>query len=499
MGPSPKLELRQGQRLSQNLSLTPQLLQAIKLLQMSQAELAAFIEAEIEKNPMLECEEASREEMTLDMQANDNGVSEGDWAEPSRDGSEIAATLDTEVENIFPEDETLSPQQASSPSWEISISPYWQENADFENFDSAEGPPSLGDMLTQQLHLAEQNLHRRFVGQQIIELVDEAGYISTPLEPLAERLGVSFETVLSALELLQGFDPPGICARNLQECLILQLKEKNRFDPAMEKLIAHLELVAKADLTALKRICGVDAEDIADMIAELRQLNPKPGLAFSSPYSDSGNLRPDVFVKRSAKNEWHVELNSDALPRLLINETYAAKITLSARTPIERQFVSTCLQNANWLVKSLDQRAKTVLKTASEIIKKQQGFFEHGVAELKPMSLRDIAEAIEMHESTVSRVTMNKFMATPRGIFEFRYFFSTAVASNTGEALSSESVRHKIKALIDNEKPANILSDEAIVDILKSDGLVIARRTVAKYRDMMNIPTSAERKRQKRV
>lgn len=489
MGLSPKLELRQGQQLS----LTPQLLQAIKLLQMSQAELLAFIEAEIEKNPMLEREDSSLDVGAPEPEANDNNdATDGDWAEPVQELSEIAAAFDTDVENVFPENETAP----SASSWESSASPYWQEGGAFDQFDGAGEAPSLSEALTQQLHLAENNLQRRFIGQQLIELVDDAGYITAPLDTLAARLSVPLSKVLSVLETLHGFDPPGICARNLQECLALQLKEKDRYDPAMQKLIENLELVAKADMISLKRVCGVDAEDIADMIMELRQLNPKPGLAYTASFSET--LQPDVIVRRGSKKEWLIELNADALPRLLVNEVYATRISTSAKTPVEKQFVSTCLQNASWLVKSLDQRAKTVLKVASEIVKKQQGFFDHGVAELKPMSLRDIAEAIEMHESTISRVTTAKFMATPRGLFEFRYFFSTALASSRGEAVSSESVRHKIKTLIDNESTSNILSDDAIVEVLKKDGLTIARRTVAKYRDMLSIPTSAERKRQKR-
>ncbi|MES2906736.1 MAG: RNA polymerase factor sigma-54, partial [Pseudomonadota bacterium] len=349
-----------------------------------------------------------------------------------------------------------------------------------------------------QVHhgFAESDLQRRFIGQQLIELVDDAGYITTPLESVAERLSVPINEVLATLEILQGCDPAGICARNLQECLALQLKEKDRFDPAMEKMIQHLDLVAKSDIISLKRFCSVDAEDIADMIMELRQLNPKPGLAFTSSFSET--LLPDVIIRKAGKGDWLIELNSDVLPRLLVNETYATRFTGAAKTPTEKQYVSTCLQTASWLVKALDQRAKTVLKVATEIVKKQQDFFDQGVAGLKPMSLRDIADAIEMHESTVSRVTANKFMATPRGIFEFRYFFSTALAANDGETVSSESVRYRIKALIEAEKPQNILSDDTIVELLKKEGTIIARRTVAKYRDMMNIPTSAERKRQKR-
>ncbi len=488
-----KLELRQGQQLS----LTPQLLQAIKLLQMSQLELSAFIETEIEKNPMLDREDAAQNDSAPQADNANEAPERDDWLNPSENESDIAATFDTDVENVFPESEG-----ASSP--EASASLYWREGGmggnaggnTGENFEGADNAQSLSEALTQQLHLAEHDVGRRFIGRQLIALVDDAGYIAAPLEPLAQRLGVPLKVVTSVLETLQGFDPPGVCARNLQECLSLQLKERDRFDPAMEKLISNLELVAKGDIVGLRRICGVDAEDIADMIMELRRLNPKPGLAYAASYSET--LLPDVYVRPGKKGEWLVELNSDALPRLLVNETYAARISAAAKTPVEKQFVSACLQNAGWLVKSLDQRAKTVLKTASEIVKKQQGFFERGVAGLKPMTLRDIADAIGMHESTVSRVTANKFMATPRGIFEFRYFFTTALTASDGGTISSESVRHKIKGLIDNEAPANILSDDAIVELLKKDGLTVARRTVAKYRDMLGIPTSAERKRKKR-
>lgn len=488
---SPRLELRQGQQLG----LTRQLLQAIKLLQMSQGELSAFIQTELEKNPLLEREDGSREDVAVS--ANDNGqIAEDDWL-PSSDANEIAATFDTDVENIFPEDGALATQPVTE--WAETDSPYWQQqgtNRDnmYEGI-SSEGV-SLHDALLQQLDLAEDDLQHRFIGQQLVELVDDAGYITAPLEDIAAKLNISFAEVLSVLNLLQSFDPPGICARNLQECLTLQLKEKDRFDPAMEQLVLHLDLVAKGDMVGLRRICGVDAEDLADMMMELRKLDPKPGAAFVSSYAET--LIPDVNVRRDRKGIWQVELNADALPRLLVNETYASRISHGVKTKDEKHYISACLQTASWLVRSLDQRAKTVLKVATEIVRQQESFFEKGVSELKPMLMRDIADAIEMHESTVSRVTSNKYMATPRGTFEFRYFFTTGLVSEDGESVSSTSVRHQIKALIEEEQSNNVLSDDAIVDLLKKQGVIIARRTVAKYRDMMHIPTSAIRKRQKR-
>ena len=298
------------------------------------------------------------------------------------------------------------------------------------------------------------------------------------------------------LAQLQTFDPPGVCARTLTECLSIQLRERDRLDPAIAALIAHLDLLAKRDFAALRRICGVDDEDLVDMIGEVKRLNPKPGLAFSSTVVQP--IVPDVFVRPGADGGWLVELNHDTLPKVLVNQTYYSKVSKTAKKDNEKSYLAECLQTATWLVRALDQRAKTILKVASEIVRQQDGFFVNGVQHLRPLNLKTIADAIEMHELTVSRVTANKYMATSRGTFEMKFFFTSAIASaDGGEAHSAEAVRHRIRQLIDAEKSSEILSDDTIVEELRKAGIDIARRTVAKYREAMRIPSSVQRRREK--
>ena len=334
------------------------------------------------------------------------------------------------------------------------------------------------------------------IGQYLIDLVDEAGYLPADLGQAADRLGATQDDVDAVLAVLQKFDPPGVCARNLSECLAIQLRELNRFDPAMQALVEHLDLLAKRDVGALRKLCGVDDEDIADMIGEIRRLDPKPGLKFGA--SRMQTMVPDVYVRPGPDGGWHVELNSDTLPRVLVNQTYYTELSKTIRKDGDKSYFTDCLQNATWLVRALDQRARTILKVATEIVRQQDGFFTHGVAHLRPLNLKAVADAIQMHESTVSRVTANKYMATNRGTFELKYFFTASIASaDGGEAHSAEAVRHHIKQLIDAEAPTAILSDDTIVERLRDSGIDIARRTVAKYREAMRIPSSVQRRRDK--
>jgi RNA polymerase sigma-54 factor len=300
------------------------------------------------------------------------------------------------------------------------------------------------------------------------------------------------------LAILQTLDPPGVCARNLTECLAIQLRDRDRFDPAMRTLVQHLDLLAKRDLAALRRLCGVDDEDLADMIAEIRNLNPKPGLAFGSTLVQP--IVPDVYVRAAPDGSWQVELNSDTLPKVLISQRYYAQVSKTTRNDKDKTYIAECLQTATWLVRALDQRAKTILKVSSEIVRQQDGFFTKGVQHLRPLNLKTVADAISMHESTVSRVTANKYMATSRGIFELKYFFTSSIAaSDGGEAHSAEAVRDRIRHLIDAETAADVLSDDTIVDKLREAGIEIARRTVAKYREAMRIPSSVQRRREKQA
>ncbi|HEY2228619.1 MAG TPA: RNA polymerase factor sigma-54, partial [Xanthobacteraceae bacterium] len=365
-----------------------------------------------------------------------------------------------------------------------------------EAFVSAER--TLADHLAEQLVLAVVDPARRLIGQYLIDLVDEAGYLTGDLAHVADKLGAPPSEVEAVLAVLQTFDPPGVCALSLTECLSIQLRERDRLDPAMQALLAHLDLLAKRDVAGLKKVCGVSEEDLIDMIAEFRHLNPKPGLAFGTTLVQP--IVPDVFVRPGADGGFLVELNSETLPKVLVNQSYYAQVAKTARNDKDKTYLADCLQTATWLIRALDQRARTILKVSSEIVRQQDAFFAHGVQHLRPLNLKTVADAIAMHESTVSRVTANKYMATTRGIFELKYFFTSAIAAADGsEAHSAEAVRHRIKQLIDAESPRAVLSDDTIVERLRAAGIEIARRTVAKYREAMRIPSSVQRRREKQT
>jgi RNA polymerase sigma-54 factor len=387
------------------------------------------------------------------------------------------------------------PQSSSLTDWTTVKSGNAYEGEDgLESTVTAEA--SLKDHLENQLSIAALLPEDRMILMALIDAVDEAGYLRIDLMEAATRLGCELEDVQAVLGVLHGFDPVGVGARDLAECLALQLKARDRLDPAMDALLTRLDLVARRDISQLTALCGVDAEDIADMISEIRTLNPKPGLAFGSePVTP---VVPDVFVREGPDGGWLIELNSDTLPRLLVNNQYYGTVSRTARDKDSKNYLADCLNNANWLVKSLDQRAKTIMKVASEIVRHQDAFLTHGVRHLRPLNLRIIADAISMHESTVSRVTSNKYIATPRGLFELKYFFTASIqAMNGAESHSAEAVRDRIREMIENEEPREILSDDRIVSLLTADGVNIARRTVAKYREALRIPSSVERRRLK--
>ena len=501
MALSNRLVMRQGQ----SLVMTPQLLQAIKLLQFSSFELSAFVEAELERNPLLErAEEGEAAFQPAAVEPAFPAV-EGDWASTAIeiDPGRLADNLGTGIENAFESDaapvaaekyESFEGSGLSAQSWNGAASGGDGEASNLEAYVAAQ--VGLADHLAAQLAIAVSDPVDRLIGQMIVDSIDEAGYLADSVAEIAGRLGVGPERVERILFVVHGFDPTGVGARSLAECLALQLRDRNRFDPAMQALVANLPLVAKRDFAALRRHCGVDEEDLAGMVSELRQLDPKPGRQFSSALVQP--VAPDVTVRAAGDGSWHVELNAESLPRLLVNQTYAAKVSKGHVNEADRSFVANCLQTANWLTKSLEQRAKTILKVSSEIVRQQDGFFAHGVEHLRPLNLKSIADAIGMHESTVSRVTANKYMASPRGLFELKYFFTASIASSGGaEARSAEAVRFKIKQMIDDEAPGAVLSDDAIVQRLKQQKIEIARRTVAKYRESLRIPASAERRREK--
>jgi RNA polymerase sigma-54 factor len=512
-----RLEFRQ----SQSLVMTPQLMQAIKLLQLSNLDLVAFVEDELERNPLLERasddgEPVRGEQASADgndgAAADASGLGDGRGAGDGSDSgteewinrdlgsrAEMEQTFDSGLENVFSEEPSETAARVAQDAAPTAYTEWGggasnDDEYNLEAFVAAE--TSLHDRLAEQLAVTITDPARRMIGQYLIDLVDDSGYVPADLGQAAERLGTSVSEVEAVLAILQTFDPPGICARSLSECLAIQLRERDRYDPAMQALVEHLDLLAKRDFATLRKICGVDDEDIADMIGEIRHLDPKPGLKFGTTKTQT--VVPDVYVRPGPDGGWLVELNSDTLPKVLVNQNYYAELSKTIRKDGDKAYFTDCLQNATWLVRALDQRARTILKVATEIVRQQDGFFAHGVAHLRPLNLKTVADAIQMHESTVSRVTANKYMATNRGIFELKYFFTASIASaDGGDAHSAESVRHRIKQLIDAEEPSAILSDDTIVERLHADGIDIARRTVAKYREAMRIPSSVQRRREK--
>jgi RNA polymerase sigma-54 factor len=495
-GVGPRLELRQGQ----SLVMTPQLQQAIKLLQLSNVELAEYCETELEKNPLLERDdrEAAPVSETPDAGVEGAANERADVALSRDDFSKTSDMDEAAHDNMYdgePRKAAEGPQSGSLTDWTTVKSGNAYDGEDSLE-SSVAADASLKDHLEGQLSIAALLPEDRMILLALIDAVDETGYLRAELADVAARLGCEIEDVEAVLGVLQGFDPVGVGARDLAECLGLQLKAKDRLDPARAALLTRLDLVARRDMSQLTSLCGVDADDISDMISEIRQLNPKPGLAFGSePVTP---VVPDVFVRVGPDGAWLVELNSDTLPRLLVNNQYFGTVSKNARDKDSKNYLADCLNTANWLVKSLDQRARTILKVASEIVRHQDAFLAHGVRHLRPLNLRIIADAISMHESTVSRVTSSKYISTPRGLFELKYFFTASIQSIDGaESHSAEAVRDRIREMIENEQPREILSDDRIVALLTADGVNIARRTVAKYREALRIPSSVERRRLK--
>jgi RNA polymerase sigma-54 factor len=516
MALSASLFLRQ----SQSLVMTPQLMQSIQLLQMTFLELNQFIAQEVEKNPLLELAtgpEQTESDFRSDAAAADSPAEHGaaidgqsenagayddaaDFSE--RHAERLSEVLDTGFDNVFQDD--AGPRRADAPEllqqWKSMPGGLGESGEGYDLDEFVAGQITLKDHLAQQLPFAFPLARDLLMARYLTDLLDEAGYIQHGLEDLAERLGTGAGELEAVLLRLQQLDPPGVYARSLSECLAIQLRLKDRLDPAMSALLANLDLLAKRDFASLKKICGVDEEDLLDMLGEIRALDPKPGAGFEVSLSES--IDPDVVVRAAPDGGWTVELNPETLPRVLVNQQYYEKISKTLPRQSEDQaFLSDCMQSAGWLTRSLDQRARTIMKVATEIVRQQDGFFDQGIEHLRPLNLKTVAEAIKMHESTVSRVTSNKYMLTPRGLFELKYFFTVSIASSSvgGDAHSAESVRHKIRLMIAAETGEGVLSDDDIVENLKGAGIDIARRTVAKYREAMNIPSSVQRRREKRV
>ena len=515
MALTPRLELKQ----SQSLQMTPQLQQAIKLLQMSNADLSDFVEAELAENPMLEREDSNS---SID---HDNSDAEFIEIAGKRDDQENLEAIDLndndhvnenqvnalDMENydnvwdgeatILGADENFIASVGESPDWIKSSNN--DANSRYESSintleQTVQQEVSLREHLKQQIQIDISNPTDRIIAMHLLELLDDAGRLAIDIQETANFLGCDSARINGVIEKLHAFDPPGIFAKDLVECWKIQLRERNRLTPAMSVLLQNVELLKLHDYENLSKLCGVDIADIKDMVDEIWSLNHKPAEAYENVITQP--ITPDVLMRPGPADSWIVELNNDTLPKVLVNNQYYSMIKTSVRTKKEKKYVTEKLQIANWLVKSLHQRATTILKVSTEIVQQQDAFFRNGVEFLKPLVLRDVAEEIDMHESTVSRVTSNKFINTPRGIYELKYFFTTSISSASGGAAhSAESVRYKIKSLINEESPGKILSDDKLVQLLKDNGIDIARRTVAKYRESMNIPSSVQRRKTKQT
>jgi RNA polymerase sigma-54 factor len=530
----PRLDLRQVQ----SLVMTPQLQQAIKLLQLSNLELSDYVERELEQNPLLEREDTDGHNDIAEPQEDRNTKADSDATAGdadmgeavARDGNEISpgdafdndttfgdapaepdsrelvdnecislehdAGLDTDYENVWSGDSDAAPaMEADTLNWQVhGAGGFDSDNPALENAPAEE--ISLRDHLLEQINVDISDPVDRMIAVYMVDSLDDAGYLTVTVEDSASMLGCPLDRVEHTLQSVQQFDPAGVFARNLSECLALQLKELDRYDPAMQSLVENLDILAKREFKTLRRLCGVDNEDISEMVKEIQALNPKPAMTFD--HSVAQAVTPDVSVRRGKDGSWFIEVNSDTLPRVLVNNRYHTEINSKRMREKDKVYIAEFYQSANWLVKALHQRAQTIMKVAAEIVRHQEGFLEKGVQYLRPLVLREISEALDIHESTVSRVTKNKYIATPRGIFELKYFFTFALGEHTeGESSSAEAVRFQIKNMIDAESLNNVLSDDKIVNILRNEGVDIARRTVAKYREAMHIPSSVQRRREK--
>lgn len=503
MALGPRLDLRQ----SQSLVMTPQLQQAIKLLAASNLEIETFIGDALEANPLLEVgdakterseapsepEDIPREEFTSDqLMAQTQGEADAPLDIDNR-------ALDRDVDTGDGNSQSSLSGAGSNAEWSAagsgSAAGGGGELPDIEATQSAD--ISLGDHLRGQVGAASSSEREAFIASHLIGMLDDAGWLPFSLRDIANDLGIDLAAAERALSVVQSLDPSGVGARDLAECLTIQAQDADRFDPCMARLLENLDLLGRGEVDRLKRICKVDDEDFADMLSELRSYDPKPGLAFASDSVSA--VVPDILIHANDKGGWDIALNEETLPRLVVNRDYYLEVGGGNKSDETHGWLKEKLADAHWLIRALDQRQRTILKTAAEIVKQQDGFFRRGVSELRPLTLREVAEQIEMHESTVSRVTSNKFLSCERGCFELKYFFTSGVASSDGEGASSEAIKARIKALIDAEDPKKVLSDQKLVDLLKNEGFDLARRTVAKYREASGIGSSAQRRRQKKL
>jgi len=484
MGLGPRLDIR----VSQSLVMTQQLQAAIKLLALSNLEIEAVIAEELAKNPLLEArpgEGGTAGEGVIVREDRETG----DEALATRGSDEMIGRMGATDDSPLDHDWREAARETDSFA-DVGSGAVGDDAFDFDRLQGSR--TGLSEHLLGQLRGSGGTLGR--VAEAIVHELEETGYLGTELAVIAEATGASREEAAAALTLVQSLDPPGIAARSLEECIALQAQAADRYDPAMARLIANLDLLAKGRMADLRRICAVDEEDLADMVRELRGYDPKPGCQFVT--KEPEGLVADLFVRRT-RDGWSVELNNAALPRVLLNRRYHAELKSGAMDKAAKAWLNDCVASANWLVKALDQRARTIVKVASEIVTRQQGFFEGGVAQLRPLTLAAVADAIAMHESTVSRVTSNKYLSCDRGLFELKYFFGSGVGHDSGEGAAAEAVKDAIGKLISAE--TEILSDDALVELLGQQGFELARRTVAKYREAIGIGSSIQRRRQRKM
>lgn len=500
------LQLKMGQQLT----MTPQLQQAIRLLQLSTLDLQQEIQEALESNPMLEVTEddggsasdnQKDQEQDSDLSARKNEASD---SSPDQDGSESQDSSDDwsdSIPNDLPVDTAWEDVYQGMPTTSAGGSGGDDDNDyDFESRNSA--GETLQDHLLWQLNLTPMSDNDRIIALSIIDGIQPDGYLSNSLEEIQSGLNsdddedpIEVDEIAAVLKRLQQFDPPGVAARDLQECLSIQLEQLPKDTPWLPQarlVVGHyLYLLGNRDYAQLMRRSRLKEEDLKQVMMLIQSLNPRPGDSVQS--SETEYVIPDVIVRKES-GRWRVELNPEIAPRLRVNNSYASLVK-RADNSADNNYLKDQLQEARWFIKSLQSRNETLLKVASRIVEHQQGFLEYGEEAMKPLVLHDIAEAVEMHESTISRVTTQKYMHTPRGVFELKYFFSSHVSTDSGGECSSTAIRAIIKKLIAAESPKKPLSDSKIADLLGDQGINVARRTIAKYREAMSIPPSNERKR----
>lgn len=485
-------------RLGQSLTMTPQLQQAIRLLQLSSLELQTEIQEALDSNLMLEVGEEGDENRSASEPESDKGAETSDNVEAGDNDTSASMEADSMPDEL-PVDSNWDDVYESSqaPSSQAASSDF--DEREFEISD--ESGQSLQEILRWQLGLTPFSDTDRIIAEALIDSINDDGYLSTSLEEIHQTLAadedsdLELDEVEAVLHRIQNFEPAGVAARNLQESLLIQLRQLNNNDPrrqqAMQLVEHHFDLLANRDYNQLLRKLKINEDELKDIIAFIQTLNPRPGGMISDKKPEY--IIPDVFVKK-VKNKWVVELNPDTAPKLRINNHYASLIK-QVNNSADNTYMKNHLQEARWFIKSLTSRNETLLKVATCIVERQRAFLEHGEEAMKALVLHDIAEAVDMHESTISRVTTKKYMHTPRGIFELKYFFSSHVATANGGECSATAIRALLKKLIAAENTNKPLSDSKLADILSEQGINVARRTVAKYREAMNIPPSNERKR----